>query len=896
MRPRSFGDRVAQWLLAVYPRAFRERFGADLLRTMRDARRGAAARRGRVAATIISLIDFADVLAGGLPERVRAGRRASPHTPRVQRPLREGPMSLFLQDLRFAVRSLGKQPGFSAVVVVTVALGVGANTAMFGIVKGILLEPLPYAEPQELAVVFQTDRMNNTSREGVSAPDYFDWLERQRSFDALAAYSGFNPTLGGTAGEPERVSVSLVTHTLFPLLGWGAETGRTFTPDEDVPDGPLVALLSHGLWQRQFGGVPTAIGQDLLLDGDRYTIVGVMPAAFDFPGGSDVWVPARLGPTSQSRGMHNLIALGRLSDGVPVQTADRDMNRIMAELEREYPDDNVGRGANVELLSATVTGGVRPALLLLMGAVGLVLLITCANVANLLLSRGSARRREIAVRAALGAGRARLVGRVLSESTLLGLAGGALGVVLAFAGVRALRALDPASVPRLDNVGIDVPVLGFALLVAIGTGLVFGILPAVRSSGAPLSEVLAEGGRSAGGVRTGRLRSALAVTQVAVAFVLVVGAGLLIKSMWNLMRVDPGFRAEQMVRLSVSLPGARYPAPFSEWPNAPLVYRFHDAVLERANRLPYVTGAALALNHPMNPGWTTRITIEGGPTTVEEGVEEERIRPVSAGYFATAGIPLRTGRDFTSADRADAPPVVIVNEAFVRKYFPHEAPLGRQIQFWGVMRQIVGIAADVRFMGLDEPTRPAVYGAMSQLPFTAFDVLLRGNAPPQQMIDAMRAEIHGVDPQLAIFNTESLEAILRQSLGDRRFNMILLGAFALLALSLASVGIYGVISYGVSRRTHEFGIRMSLGADPRRLRYHVLTQGLRLTVVGLAIGLVGAIAAARAIAGLLYGVAAVDPLTLVAVTVFLCLVALAASLLPATRASRVDPLVALRME
>lgn len=888
MKPGSLADRVARRLVAVYPCAFRERHGAHLLQTMRDARRGGTA--------INSFIDFADVLAGGLRERLRVVGRASAHTPRVQRPPREGPMSLFFQDLRFAVRSLVKQPGFSVVVVVTVALGVGANTAMFGIVKGVLLEPLPFEEPEQLAVIYQTDRMNNTSREGASVPDYFDWLERQQSFDALAAYTGFNPTLGGTASEPERVSLSQVSHTLFPMLGWGAEVGRTFVADEDAPDGPLVAVLSHGLWQRQFGGSPSAIGRDILLDGNAYTIVGIMPAAFDFPTGSDAWVPLQYGPNSLNRGAHNLIALGRLRDGVGVEAANRDMNRIMEELERAYPDDNVGRGANVELLSEVVTGDVRPALLLLMGAVALVLLITCANVANLLLSRGSARQREIAVRAALGAGRGRLIVRLLSESTVLGLAGGALGIVLALAAVRALRVLDPTTVPRLENVGIDLPVLGFALGAAIVTGLVFGILPALRSSGTPLNDVLAEGGRSAGGVRTGRLRSALAVTQVAVAFVLVVGAGLLIKSMWNLMSVDPGFRAENLVRLSLNLPSARYPAPFSEWPNAPEVHRFHAAAVERAERLPFVTEAALALNHPLNPGWTTRVMIEGGPQTVEEGVEEERLRPVSAGFFATAGIPLLQGRDLSPTDGPDAPRVVVVNQAFVRKYFPHEPALGARIQFWGVMREIVGIVADVRFMGLDEESRPAMYPPLTQLPFTSFDVLARGSAPAEQMIDALRAEIHALDAELAVYNAESLGAVLRRSVGDRRFNMILLGVFAALALILASVGIYGVISYGVSRRTHEFGIRMSLGADPGRLRRDVLTQGLRLTVVGLAIGLAGAIAAARVIAGLLYGVEAIDPVTLAAVTVLLAAVALAASLLPATRASRVDPLAALRTE
>lgn len=805
-------------------------------------------------------------------------------------------MSNLLLDLRYAVRTMIARPAFAVIVVLTVAIGVGATTTMFGIVYGVLLRPLPYPEAERLVVVSQSDRFNDTQREGVSGPDYFDYLEQQTVFERMAAWTGLSPTLTGALGSPERLSATRATHTLFATLGARPAIGRGFSPDEDTPGGARVAVLSHGLWLRGFGGDSAVLGKQVRLDGDDYTVVGVLPSHFGFRPATDVWLPLQYGPTTGTRGVHDLGVVARLRTGATVAMARAEMSRIMANLEQLYADDNVGRGATVDTLETIVIGSVRPALLLLMGAVVLVLLITCANVANMLLARGAARHREIAVRAALGANRGRIVGQLLAESGMLALAGGAAGIAIAFAGVRVVRVLEPGNLPRVTSIDISAPVLVFALAVTILTGLFFGLLPALRSSSTNLNQALTDAARGSSGITAGTLRSTLVITQVAVAFVLVVGAGLLIESMWNLTRVDPGFQYRNLVKVSVNLPQARYPSSFRNWPNAPEVKRFYAEVLARASRIGSVTHAALAVNHPLNGGWTSRVVIEGGPTTVEEGVEEERIRPVSPSYFATIGAALVRGRDFTDFDRGESPGVAIVNESFVRKYFTTEDPIGRRLQFWSTMREIVGVVADVKFMGLDAPTVPAVYAPMAQLPFSGFDIVVRGRAPADQLIEAMRAEIRQIDPELAMFAGQSFESILATSLGSQRFNMIMLGVFATLALTLAAVGIYGVISYGVNRRVREFGVRMSLGADRGRVSRLVLSQGVKLTAVGIGVGLLGAILASRTIAGLLYGVAPVDPVTLTGVAIFLTAVAMAASLIPARRASRVDPMVALRQE
>ena len=891
-------ERVLRLLLFLYPRSFRERMGDELVRTWRERHLRHLGRHGRIRACGRYASDLADLVVGALLERCRVlFRRHDAHRPYAQQREREPGMSNLLKDLRYALRSLSKQPGFALAVIFTVALGVGANTAMFSVVHAVLLRQLPYPEADELMFVFQTDRFNDTRREGASGPDYFDYLERQTVFEHLAAYSGApNPTLTPEGREPERLTALQVTHTLFPTLGWEAGLGRTFAADETAPGGPAVTVLSHALWVQGFGADPRIIGKSITLDGNAYTVIGVMPAGFPFASGTDLFLPLQIGPTTTSRGNHGLLVLGRLKDGATQRAAQDEMSRIMAALEEEHPDDNVGRGANVEAMGEVVTGGVRPALLILMGAVGLVLLIACVNVANLLFTRGTARRREVAVRAAMGASRGRLVTQFLAESLLLGGVGGALGVALAYAGIGLLRALAPAALPRVESIALSAPVLLFALAITFGTSILFGILPALRSARARVSEELAEGGRTSVGATTGRIRATLAVTQVTLTFVLAVGAGLLVRSMWNLTSVDPGFQHENLVRVSVSLPQARYPNNFRDWPEVPEVHRFHGEVVERLDRLPFVDGVGLALNAPTVPGWTTRVRIEGGPESVEEGVEEERFRPVSPGYFAAAGIPLLKGRDLTRHDDGHAPPVAIVNEAFAQKYFPGEDPIGKRFHFWGNWREIVGVVGDVKFMGIGEPDRPAFYPPLAQVPFSQFDIIVKSAAPPPRLFEAVRAEIHEMDPALAVFNAESFESLLSEAIAPQRFNLIMFGLFAALSLCLATVGIYGVIAFGVGRRVHEFGVRMSLGADAGRILKLVLSQGARLIALGIGLGLAGALAASRLMSGLLFAVDPADPLTLAAVAAGVAAVALVATLVPALRASRINPVVALREE
>ena len=889
--------RIARVLARVYPEPFRDRYADELCATIADIYIEDLNTRGSVAAHVELAIQLANLTVGGVIERFRF---ADAHSPRVHSstlPTRRKSLIMNLaQDVRFALRTLTKQPGFSLVVILTVALGVGANTAMFSIVHGVILRALPYPDAHELVVVSQSDRFNNTQREGSSGPDYFDYLATQRAFESMAAWTGFNPTLSDGVKDPDRLTAARVTHSLFPTLGWSPSIGRGFLEGEDHPGGALVAVLSHGLWESRFGGDEGVVGRTIELNEVTYEVVGVMPPGFRFLPNVGVWVPLQYDETTTSRGQHNLGVIARLSDGVALEAGRADMTRIMADLERAYPNDNIGRGATVDPLEFTITGGVRPALWLLMGAVALVLLIACANVANLLFTRGSARKREIAVRAAIGAGTGRIVRQLLVESLTLAIAGGIVGVVIGYAGIRMLLAIAPANLPRLNEIAVSPSVLLFAFIATAVTGIAFGILPALQASRTKLTDALAEGGRTSDGVRTGRIRTALAITQVAIAFVLVVGSGLLLRSMWQLTQVDPGFRHENLVRLTVGLPATRYPSRFTEWPNAPEVKAFYADVIERATRLPSVSHAALALNAPTNSGWTTRIAIEGGAMTVEEGVEEERIRPVSAGYFETIGTSLFEGRDFGPLDRGDAPPVVVINNALARKYFPDESPLNKRLQFWGLMRTIIGVVDDVRFMGLSQPSRPAVYAPMEQLPFSGFDIILRTTTDPGPVITTMRSEIGQIDPALAVFNAASFESLLATSLAPQRFNMVMMGLFGALALTLAAVGIYGVISYGVSRRQHEFGVRVSLGAGRAELQRLVLGHGLKLALIGIFVGLAVAVATSRLIAGLLFNVGPIDPLTLGGVAVFLGVIAIIACLVPARRASRVDPIIALRQD
>lgn len=891
-------------LLRIYPAPFRHRFETEMVQFFRDGYRHRLHRGDGCGAAIWLLSSLTDLLYNGLAERILWLRRlfgslrqGSPKLPLP--PPRKGnhPMANRLQDLRFALRSLSRQPFFTLVVILTVALGVGANTAMFSVINGVLLTPLPYPDPERLVLVFENDRINGTTQEGASGPDYFDWLEQQTSFESVGAWRNYVPTLTGADDEPERLQASLFTHTLFQTLGWAAAQGRVFSPDEDQPEGPRVAVISYGLWQRRFGGRSEAVGSTLKLDGESFEILGVMPRGFAFPDSdTELWLPLQYGPNSSSRGSHGLLVAARLKEGHSIEMAQTEMSQIMLRLEEAYPDDNVGRGAYVQSFNEAFLGGVKPALWILMAAVGLVLLIACVNVANLLLSRSSSRRQELGVRASLGAGRARILGQLLTESLVLSLIGGLLGIGVARAGIYLLQALSPSGLPRLGQIEIDWAVLAFAFCIAVLTGVAFGLLPAWQASRVNLTEALQQGGRGASLGRHSLLRQALAATEVALAFVLVACAGLLIQSMWKLNQVDTGFEPERLVTLSVNLPSSRYPNSFRDWPNVPQVQNFFREALEGMRRLPSVESVALAANRPTDSGWTTRIFIEGGPMTPEEGVEEERLRVVSREYFSTVGVPVLKGRTYDKTDRADSPNRFVVNQAFAHKYFPEEDPIGKRFTFWGRTGDIIGVVGNVKFMGLDRESRPAVYPLLDQVPFSGFSILLRARSEPSQLIQTATKAVQQIDPDLAVYDAGSVEELLSGSLAQRRFNAILLGLFAGLALLLAVVGIYGVISYGVSQRTHEFGVRMTLGAGRTAVLQLVLSQGLKLAGLGLLLGGLASLAATRLLSGLLYQVEATDPLNLLAVAFFLGAVAALACLTPARRASRVDPLVALRYQ
>ncbi len=866
---------------------FANTYGPQLIRTASERFDSNRLRHGRLVAWIELGRDFIDLLAGGLGERTKHLFKTGGPLPRGQK---GRPMKGFRQDVVFSLRNLRAHKGFTAIVTLVLAFGIGATTSMFSVLKGVILSQLPYEDPDALVIVFETDRFNDSFREAASGPDYADWLEAQTVFQSMAAWTGNNPTINDELSNATRLNRQLVTQNFFATLGWAPTLGRDFLPSEAVPGAPHVAVISDGLWKRRFGSDVATVGATILLDGVEHMVVGIMPPGFAFGDNVDVWSPITSDLATGTRGMHGYNVIGRLADGVSVQEAGIQIGAIMANLEEQYPDDNVGRGANVVPLAEVFVGGVRPALMILMAAVTLVLLITCANVSNLLFARATARQREFALRAAIGASRMRLIRQMMTESIVLAALGGVGGVIIAKASMPLLRSLT--SLPRIDTVTIDPGVLGFSALVTLGTGVLFGLLPALRTSNPDLNESLGDGGRSVAGVR-GTLRNVLTTAQIALAFVLVVGAGLVVVSGKNLSTVDPGFRAEGLGRLSISLPASRYPNSFWNWPNVVETQRFFRSALERIEALPGVSGVALAANHPVSEGFTTRVTVEGGPQTVEEGVEESRIRPVSYQYFETAGIPVITGRQFNQFDAAESPLVVMVNRAFEQRYFP-EGATGKTVSFWGGDRTIVGVVGDTKFMRVDSPTPPAVYPPMFQIPFGTFDVIVHSSNDIGSTLLLVRQEIAAIDPLLAVDNLESFESILKTMLAPQRFTAIMFALFGLLALSLAVVGIYGVISYGVNQRTREFGIRMSLGAEPARVRQLVASQGLRLGLAGIAVGGLTALLLTRFLESILFGVSALNPMVLGSVALALTGTAVLASLVPAVRASKTNPMIAIQ--
>ena len=822
-----------------------------------------------------------------------------------------------LSDFRYAVRSFRKTPGLTAVVLLTLALGIGANTAIFSVIDAVLLRPTPLQQIDRLAMVWETDRQSGTTREPASLPDYIDFKARTRTFEDLAAVMAGEVNLTPDRGDPLHLPVLQVSANALPLLGIQPLAGRAFTTDEDRPGGADVVLISERLWERSFGRRPSAIGETLRLDDHPYVVIGVMPGDADFgvlqilsaaaysrgfadrgmKTDVDIWMPLKGDVQQLPRSTHPIFVVGRLAAAATTDAAKGELATIAADLERAYPE-NAARGANVEALDAVIFGPVRPALFILVGAVALVLLVACVNVANLLLARASARAQEAAVRSALGATHGRLIRQALAETILLTTAAAVGGVGLAYLGVRALVAIAPPDVPRLSLAAINIPVLMTTLSIAVLIAIAFGFLPTLQSRRISLQSSLSDGAvRISAGPARSRTRNALVIVELALAVVLVSGAALLIRSFWSLQRVNPGFQRQGILKAEYQLPESRYPVDFRRWPDFKEQHTFNAALLARAAALPGVRSAALAGNHPLDPGFTNSFTIVGREAEARSWPEIS-VRRVSPSYFDTVGLELVRGRVFTDGDSTTGTPVAVINAAAARRFFSNREPIGAQIRFWGTARTIVGIVGDEKFHGLTEASPIAVYAPLAQAPSAngAGVLLVSTSADPQSLGLAVTAAIHDVDRGLAVFAVEPLQLTLSRSIGQRRFTMLLLGLFATVALLLAAIGIHGVLSYAVSQRRKEIGIRMALGARASDLVTLVMRQGLSLAAAGLAGGLAGAFLLTRFLSTQLFGVTPTDPATLATVAAVLFVVALAATLAPARRAASVDPIVTLRSE
>jgi len=789
-------------------------------------------------------------------------------------------------DLKHGLRMLFRNPGFAAAAVATLALGIGANTAIFSVVRKVLLEPLPYHEPERLVGIWENDRLRRTARERASIPDFLDFRAQARSFEQLAGWQSTNRTLTGQT-EPERVVVARVSPNWFGLLGVRPVIGRDFVAREETPGQDRVALLGEGMWRRRFGADPSAIGRAITLDGELYTVAGVVPDRARLPfDTTDIWTPLAPAGPDLFRGIHNTRVYARLRPGVTTQSAQAEMTAIMAGLEQTYREDNEGRGAVVLRLADVAVEDSRPALQALQAAALLVLLIGCANVSGLLLARASARRVEMALREWLGASRRQLGRQMLAENLPVALAGGVLGVVLAFWGVDLLRAAGARVIPGMETAAVDRSVLGFAAVITLSAWVLASLAPVLRA-GAGRGEVLSR-------ARTGR---GLVAVEAAIAVVLLIGSGLLVRSFLRVLAVDPGFDPKGLVAMSVELPRGRYRPP-DKWPYLvwPQVTDFQTRLLDRVRTLPGVEAATLGVYTPLGAGWTTRFTVAGRPEPPPGQQEEAQFRPVTEDYFRTARIPVRQGRVFEPRDDAQHPPVAVVNESFVRRHLAGVAAPGQRINVYGVEREIVGVAGDERSLGLERDSPPAMYLPCRQNPLPGMILMVRAAGDPLSLAPSLEREIRALDAELAVFDVTSLERALDATLAPRRFTMALAAVFAAAALLLAAVGVAGTAAYAISRRTREIGVRMALGATALSVERLVVCESLRVVLIGAAAGVAAAAALGRWLESQLFGVSGADPLTFVVAPALLAGAAAAASWLVGRRAARIDPVTALRSE
>ena len=802
-------------------------------------------------------------------------------------------MGDLVQDLRYGLRLLLRNPGFALAAIVSLALGIGANTAIFSVVNTVLLRPLPYPDVDRVMMVWDSNPSRGWDQFAVSPGNYVDWEARQTAFEALVALRTRSLVLTGH-DEPERLSGLLATAQFFDLTGTPPVLGRAFTAHDFEAGAEHVVVLTDALWKRRFGGRQDILGSPLTLGDEAYTVIGVLPPQSSLPTGAELLAPLVLtADERQHHGAHYLLAMGRLKSGMTTAAATSAMRDLARQIEAEHKDSNTGWTVRLVPIYEAVVGGIRPALLVLALAVGVVLLIACANVANLLLARAATRRGEIAVRAALGAGRGRLIRQLLTESLLLSLCGGAFGLLLGTWAVDLIKTLQPGTLPRAQSLAVDGRVLLFTLGVSIVTGLLFGAAPGVLLSRASLQGTLQQVGRGVRGRLSQRMRGLLVAAQVAMSLVLLVAAGLQIRSLARLLTVDPGFDPANVLTFKIALPDRRYPDDARQ-------AAFYERALADLKTLPGVVSAAAVTSVPISDDdLIFSFTVEGRPPAPPEEERSANWYAVSPDYFGTLRIPLVRGRLFTDADAAATPRVALINETMARRIFPGQDPLGQRLRMGvdgQVVREIVGVVGDVRHYGLDQPVTMQMYEPCAQRPWSAMTLLLRVAARPDTLAPAARRAVLAIDPGQPVSEVRTLQAIVDLSTAQRRFTLVLLALFALVALLLASVGLYGVVAYSVTQRTHEIGVRMALGAQRGEILALVLWQGMGMTLWGVLAGLVGATALARVMSGLLFGVSARDPLTFAATVVILTCVALGATYVPARRATRVEPTSALRYE
>jgi predicted permease len=810
------------------------------------------------------------------------------------------------QDFRYAMRQLRKAPGFAAIAVITLALGIGANTAIFSVVNGVLLRPLAFKDSDRLVRIWHVPPEKSfpgMKTFSVSAANYLDWQKQNDVFEKMAIYhyGGFTLTAGDHA---ESVDATGVSGDFFATLGVRPTLGRTFTAEDDKPGQSHVVVLSNRFWQQHFGSNREIVGRTITLDGATYTVIGVMPPSFRFPEYALMWAP--LGWTDQEkavRGNHNDLVIARLKPGVDLKQAQTEMNTISSRLAQQYPEEDKGWGATVLPLQADLVSDVRPALLVLLGAVGFILLIACVNVANLSLAKTFSRHKEIAIRTAMGASSARILRQILAESVFLALLGGALGLAFSHFGVRLIMAFLANRLPQSTEAGLNVEVLAFTAIVSVFTGIAAGIFPAIHLSRSNVNQALKEGlgrtGSDSGGNAT---RSALVVVEVSLSLVLLVGAGLMIRSFQFLRHVDPGFDSSGVLTMSAAVSRTKFSQPQEE-------LSFFQRVLERVRALPGVVSAGLVDDIPFGQdGSHQPIAVEGRPVVPTSEQPEVDVAIISAGYVSAMRIPVLRGRDFTDSDVAGRPAAILISQSMAKQFWPNENPIGKHVTlsfFPGVAREVVGVVGDVKSDGLDQTrTASALYMPLGQVSAVANEtwrsfsmtIVVRTASNPTSLVSAVTSAVRETDHDVPVIDVRTMDELVTSSLSQQRFSLLLLGAFALLAVLLAAVGIYSVLSYSVRRRVQEIGIRLALGARLSDVLRMIVIEGMKPTLLGVTVGIVGALALARVMSSLIYGVKPTDPITFVAVAVLLAIVALSATIVPAYRAAKVDPMVALRYE